>query len=74
MPLNELNTRKRALVQELNGYISLKKAYSTNLTQRGELLAESSSTHQQSDETERLQGEHGTLYYKQDRHMQYDIN
>jgi hypothetical protein len=55
MPLNELNTRKRALVQELNGYISLKKAYTTNLTQRGELLAESGSN-QQAEEAERLQG------------------
>ncbi len=38
MPVNELNFRKKQYVQELNGFIGLKKAYSTAQGQRGELL------------------------------------
>jgi hypothetical protein len=38
MPVNELNFRKKQYVQELNGFIGLKKAYSSAQGQRGELL------------------------------------
>lgn len=38
MPANELNLRKKQYVQELNGFIGLKKAYSGAAGQRAELL------------------------------------
>lgn len=38
MPPNELNMRKKQYVQELNGFIGLKKAYSGAAGQRAELL------------------------------------
>ena len=38
MPANELNFRKKQYVQELNGFIGLKKAYSGAVAQRSELL------------------------------------
>lgn len=38
MPANELNFRKKQYVQELNGFIGLKKAYSGAAGQRAELL------------------------------------
>jgi hypothetical protein len=44
MPPDELNRRKKALVQELNGFIALKKAYSAQAAQRGELMQGASSS------------------------------
>lgn len=38
MPPNELNARKKDLVQQLNGFIGMKKAYGQQAAQRGELL------------------------------------
>ena len=38
MPPNELNARKKELVQQLNGFIGMKKAYGAQAQQRGELL------------------------------------
>lgn len=38
MPPNELNMRKKELVQQLNGFIGMKKAYGAQAQQRGELL------------------------------------
>jgi hypothetical protein len=38
MPTDELNYRKKQLVQELNGFIGLKKAYSAQQQQRSELI------------------------------------
>lgn len=38
MNIDELNYRKKQLVQELNSFIGLKKAYSSQLQQRRELL------------------------------------
>lgn len=38
MPANELNLRKKQYVQELNGFIGLKKAYGGAAGQRAELL------------------------------------
>lgn len=48
MPANELNFRKKQYVQELNGFIGLKKAYSGASGQRSELMDGSKS------ETEKL--------------------
>ncbi|EFN51513.1 hypothetical protein CHLNCDRAFT_55096 [Chlorella variabilis] len=48
MPANELNFRKKQYVQELNGFIGLKKAYSGAAAQRSELLEGAKS------ETEKL--------------------
>jgi hypothetical protein len=39
MPVDEINYRKKLLVQELNSFIGLKKAYGSQLQQRKELLA-----------------------------------
>lgn len=39
MPPAELNMRKKEMVQELNGFIGLKKAYSSQSVARNELLA-----------------------------------
>lgn len=39
MPAAELNMRKKEMVQELNGFIGLKKAYSSQTASRSELLA-----------------------------------
>lgn len=39
MPAAELNMRKKEMVQELNGFIGLKKAYSSQAAARSELLA-----------------------------------
>ncbi len=38
MPIDELNYRKKQLVQELNSFIGLKKAYGAQLSARGELV------------------------------------
>ena len=38
MPVDELNYRKKQLVQELNGFIGLKKAYSAQAQQRSDLI------------------------------------
>lgn len=38
MNADELNYRKKQLVQELNSFIGLKKAYSSQLQQRKELM------------------------------------
>jgi hypothetical protein len=38
MSVDELNYRKKLLVQELNSFIGLKKAYSQQLQQRKELM------------------------------------
>lgn len=38
MDINELNYRKKQLVQELNGFIGLKKAYGAQFTARNELV------------------------------------
>ena len=38
MSTQELNRRKKEMVQELNGFIGLKKAYSAQTSQRSELL------------------------------------
>lgn len=38
MPPNELNYRKKQYVQELNGFIGLKKAYAGAAASRAELL------------------------------------
>jgi hypothetical protein len=38
MASEELNRRKKEMVQELNGFIGLKKAYSAQATQRTELI------------------------------------
>ena len=38
MPLEEMNYRKKQLVQELNSFIGLKKAYGAQLSTRGELV------------------------------------
>ena len=38
MPIEELNYRKKQLVQELNSFIGLKKAYGAQLSARGELV------------------------------------
>lgn len=38
MPIEELNYRKKQLVQELNSFIGLKKAYGAQLSARGELI------------------------------------
>jgi hypothetical protein len=38
MPANELNVRKKEMVQQLNAFIGMKKAYSQQSAQRGELL------------------------------------
>ena len=43
MPVAELNYRKKQAVQELNGFIGLKKAYGAQAAARGELLAAGSS-------------------------------
>lgn len=43
MDIEELNYRKKVLVQELNSFIGLKKAYSTQLQQRKELMEGKSS-------------------------------
>jgi hypothetical protein len=43
MPVTELNYRKKQAVQELNGFIGLKKAYGAQAAARGELLAAGSS-------------------------------
>lgn len=48
MPPNELNFRKKQMVQELNGFIGLKKAYSSQAGQRGELLGGASTSQGQS--------------------------
>ena len=50
MPPNELNFRKKQYVQELNGFIGLKKAYSGQAGQRAELLDGAKT------EAEQLQG------------------
>ena len=42
MPIDELNYRKKQLVQELNSFIGLKKAYGAQLSARGELVGTSS--------------------------------
>ena len=39
VPVDEINYRKKLLVQELNSFIGLKKAYGSQLQQRKELLA-----------------------------------
>ena len=52
MPATELNTRKREMVQELNGFIGLKKAYSSQASQRGELLSGSKSQTERSMDSE----------------------
>jgi len=41
MPVDELNYRKKQLVQELNGFIGLKKAYAAQAQQRSELIGQS---------------------------------
>jgi SNARE protein len=38
MPVDEINGRKKMLVQELNSFIGLKKAYASQLQQRKELM------------------------------------
>lgn len=43
MEVDELNYRKKLLVQELNSFIGLKKAYSSQLQQRKELMEGKSS-------------------------------
>ena len=50
MPPADLNQRKKEYVQELNGFIGLKKAYSSQQANRGELLSGAKS------EGERMQG------------------
>lgn len=43
VPVDEINYRKKLLVQELNSFIGLKKAYASQLQQRKELLAGNST-------------------------------
>ena len=50
MPASELNFRKKQYVQELNGFIGLKKAYSGQSANRAELMDGAKS------ETDRLAG------------------
>ena len=47
MPSQELTNRKRAMVQELNNFITQKKEHSSALDAKKELVAESSSHSQQ---------------------------
>ena len=47
MPLQELANRKKAMVQELNNFITMKKERSSAVDAKKELLAESSSRGQQ---------------------------
>ena len=56
MPAQELANRKRALVQELNNLITMKKERSNALDAKKELVAESSSRGQQKP----LNGEQST--------------
>ncbi len=53
MPANELNLRKKQYVQELNGFIGLKKAYTGAAGQRAELLDGAKT------EADKLSGVHG---------------
>lgn len=57
MSVQELNRRKKELVQELNGFIGLKKAYSAQSAQRGELLNQSHLTPTRGPTQEETQGE-----------------
>jgi hypothetical protein len=43
MPEDELNTRKKQLVQELNSFIGLKKSYGASIAQRSETAIASGS-------------------------------
>ena len=47
MPSQEVTSRKRAMVQELNNFITQKKEHSSALDAKKELVAESSSRSQQ---------------------------
>lgn len=51
MPPNELNARKKEMVQQLNGFIGMKKAFGAQAAQRGELL-EGAQTAQQTVDSE----------------------
>lgn len=51
MPPNELNARKKEMVQQLNGFIGMKKAFGAQAAQRGELL-EGAKTAQQTVDSE----------------------
>jgi hypothetical protein len=59
MPVSELNFRKKQLVQELNGFIGLKKAYGAQAATRSELLAGAPSASGPSEQ--QLAGELGAL-------------
>ncbi len=48
MPSQELTNRKRAMAQELNNFITLKKEHSIALDAKKELVAESSRSQQKS--------------------------
>lgn len=54
MAVDELNFRKKQLVQELNGFIGLKKAYTAQAQQRSELIGQSTP---QGPTQEELNGE-----------------
>ena len=61
MPIDELNYRKKQLVQELNSFIGLKKAYGAQLSARGELVGASSL--QRGPTQEELDGERRSVLF-----------